>query len=196
MGRGRPREFDLEKALEAAMMLFWQHGYEGTSMAALTQTMGINVPSLYAAFGSKEALFRKAIARYIEKPASYLPSALLAPTAREVAERLLRGAIDMVMRRSHPSGCLLVHGALAVGPGAEWARKDLSRSRRRAELALRRRFAQAIAEGDLPARVDPSKLARFIISVIWGMSVQAAGGASRDHLKDVAEQAMRSWPTS
>jgi AcrR family transcriptional regulator len=196
MGRGRPREFDPEKALEAAMMLFWQHGYEGTSVAALTQAMGINGPSLYAAFGNKEELFRKVIARYIEKPASYLPAALLEPTARQVAEKLLQGAIDMVMRRGHPDGCLLVHGALVVGPGAEWARKDLSRSRRRAEDAIRCRFAQAMAEGDLPPTVDDGKLARFIISVIWGMSVQAAGGASRAHLKDVAEQAMRSWPTT
>lgn len=196
MGRGRPREFDPEKAVEAAMMLFWRQGYEGTSVTALTQAMGINVPSLYAAFGSKEELFRKVIARYIAKPASYLPTALLEPTAREAAEKLLHGAIDMVMHRGHPDGCLLVQGALAVGPSAEWARKDLSRSRRRAEDAIRRRFAQAIAEGDLPATVDPRNLARFIISVIWGMSVQAAGGASRAHLKNVAEQAMRSWPTS
>src|SRR5437763_11962127 len=97
MPRGRPREFDTEKALDAALLLFWRHGYEGTSLTALTGAMGINVPSLYAAFGNKEALFRKALDRYLRKPASYLPAALEEPTARRAAERLFHGAIEMVM---------------------------------------------------------------------------------------------------
>lgn len=196
MPRGRPREFDTEKALDTAMMLFWRRGYEGTSVTALTEAMGINVPSLYAAFGSKEELFRKVIARYIEKPASYLPTALKEPTARSAAEKLLNGAIDMVMKNGHPDGCLLVHGALAAGPSSEAARQDLNRYRAGAEAAIRRRFERAIAEGDLSAHVDPTKLARYIITVIWGMSVQAAGGATRAHLKDVADQAMQCWPKS
>src|SRR5215813_13222992 len=97
MPRGRPREFETEKALDAALLLFWRHGYEGTSLAALTEAMGINMPSLYGAFGNKEMIFLKALDRYIQKPASYLPKALNEPTARGVAERLFRGAIDMVM---------------------------------------------------------------------------------------------------
>src|SRR5439155_19000007 len=126
MPRGRPREFDAEKALDAALLLFWRHGYEGTSLAALTDCMGINMPSLYAAFGNKEKLFKKALDRYIQKPASYLPTALKEPTARRAAEKLLSGAIKMVMNPLHPDGCLLVQGALASGPAAESIRMELT----------------------------------------------------------------------
>jgi len=126
MPRGRPRTFDLDRALDAALLLFWRHGYEGTSLAALTKAMDINVPSLYAAFGNKESLFRKALDRYIQKPASYLRKALEQPTARRVAEKAFRGAIDMVMHPGHPNGCLLVHGALATNPEANSIRKELN----------------------------------------------------------------------
>src|SRR5215213_8653064 len=114
MKRGRPRQFDAERALDAALMLFWRHGYEGTSLAALTDAMGINVPSLYAAFGNKETLFRKALDRYVQRPASYLPNALKEPTARRVVDKLFAGAIGMAMNPRHPDGCLLVQGALAT----------------------------------------------------------------------------------
>lgn len=194
MARGRPRQFDPDKALDAALLLFWRNGYEGTSMSALTRAMGINTPSLYAAFGSKEGLFRKVLDRYIQRPASYLPKALEAPTAREAAERLFAGAINMVMHARHPDGCLLVQGALASGPEAAWARKELSKRRAGAEAAVRRRFERAVAERDLPKKTDAAKLAKFIVTVIWGMSVQAAGGATRDELQEVAQIAMRSWP--
>jgi len=194
MAKGRPREFDTEKALDAALLLFWRHGYEGTSLASLTDAMGINTPSLYAAFGNKEMLFRKALDRYLQKPASYLPNALKASTARGAAENLLNGAIDMVMHRGHPDGCLLVHGALAAGPTGEPIRKELSRRRAGAEALVRQRFERAIAAGDLPKSVDTANLARYIVTVIWGMSVQATGGATRDQLKELAEMAMRSWP--
>jgi len=194
MAKGRPREFDAEKALDAALLLFWRHGYEGTSLASLTEAMGINTPSLYAAFGNKEMLFRKALDRYLQKPASYLPNALKASTAHGAAENLLNGAIDMVMHRGHPDGCLLVHGALAAGPTGEPIRKELSRRRAGAEALVRQRFERAIAEGDLPKSVDAVKLARYVVTVIWGMSVQATGGATREQLKEVAEMAMRSWP--
>ena len=194
MPKRRPREFDTEKALDTALLLFWRHGYEGTSVADLTEAIGINVPSLYAAFGNKEELFRKVVARYVQKPASYLPTALKEPTARRAAEKLLNSAIDMVMHPGHPDGCLLVHGALVAGPSAESARKELSRCRAGAESAIRHRFERAILEGDLSKRVDPAKLARYIVTVIWGMSVQAAGGATRNQLKDVAELALQSWP--
>lgn len=193
MPKGRPREFDTEKALDIALLLFWRHGYEGTSLAALTEAMGINMPSLYAAFGNKEELFKKVLDRYIQKPASYLPKALNDPTARGAVEKLLQGAIDMVMDRNHPDGCMLVQGALASGPQAEPARKELNRRRAGAEAAVRRRLERALEEGDLPASADPVRLARYMITVIWGMSVQAAGGATRAQLKEVAEMALRSW---
>jgi AcrR family transcriptional regulator len=194
MPRGRPREFDTEKALDAALLLFWRHGYEGTSLSALTQAMGINVPSLYAAFGNKETLFRKALERYLQRPASYLPNALNEPTARLAAESLLKGAINMVMHPQHPDGCLLVHGALASGPDTEWVRQELRRHRAAAEAAVRERFKRAIKEGDLSRQTDPGRLASYLITVLWGLSVQAAGGYTRTQLKEVARMAMHAWP--
>jgi len=194
MPRGRPRQFDTQKALDAALLLFWRYGYEGTSLAALTKAIGINMPSLYAAFGNKEMLFRKALDRYLQKPASYLPKALQEPTARRAVEKLFRGAIDMVMHPRHPDGCLLVQGALAAGPAARAIRKELSLRRAAAEAAVRRRWERAIAEGDLPASVDAAQLARYVLTVLWGLSVQAAGGATRAQLKQVVELALRCWP--
>ena len=194
MGPGRPREFDTEKALDAALLLFWRHGYEGTSLAALTHAMKINVPSLYAAFGNKETLFRMALERYLQRPASYLPNALQEPTARGAAESLLNGAINMVMNPRHPDGCLLVQGALASGPDTEWVRKELSRHRAGAESAVMQRFRRAVKEGDLPANSDPGKLARYLTTIVWGLSVQAAGGYTRAQLKEVANLAIQAWP--
>src|SRR5262245_34971388 len=146
MPKGRPRQFDIHKALDAALLLFWRHGYEGTSLAALTDAMGINVPSLYAAFGNKETLFRKALDRYLQEPASYLPKALEARSARRAVEKLFRGAINMVMHPRHPDGCLLVQGALAAGPAAAAIRKELSLRRAAAESAVRSRLERAVAE--------------------------------------------------
>src|SRR3954466_14672758 len=111
MPRGRPRAFDVDEALDKALKVFWRKGYEGATLPDLTRAMGINRPSLYAAFGSKEALFRKVIDRYVEGPASYVRAALAEPTARAVAERLLAGTIDVVTDRHNPRGCLIVQGA-------------------------------------------------------------------------------------
>jgi AcrR family transcriptional regulator len=194
MPRGRPREFDIDRALDAALMVFWRHGYEGATLAALTDAMGINSPSLYATFGSKEKLFQKALERYLRGPASYLPEALKAPTARQAIEELFRGAIDMVMNPRHPDGCMLVQGALACGPMAEGIRNELNRGRAAAETAVRRRFERAIAERELTEAADPATLARFVVTLLWGLSVQAAGGATRAQLQEVADLAMHSWP--
>lgn len=195
MPKGRPRQFDVHKALDAALLLFWRHGYEGTSLSALTKAMRINVPSLYAAFGNKETLFKKALDRYLQGPASYLPKALEHPSARRAVEKLFQGAINMVMNPHHPDGCLLVQGALASGPSAASIRKELSLRRAAAETAVRHRFERALAEGDLPPRADAGKLARFILTVLWGLSVQAAGGANRAQLQNVAQLALHCcWP--
>ncbi len=193
MSKGRPRQFDADKALDAAMMLFWRYGYEGTSLAALTKAMGINVPSLYAAFGNKEALFKKVVERYVQNPASYFIKALQQP---KVGEALLNGAIEMVMNPRHPDGCMLVHGELAGGPAVRRMRTLLGLRRRAAEAALRRRLEFAAGEGDLPPGADPEVLARYLVTVIWGMSVQAAGGANRAELDQVAAMAMGVLPTS
>jgi AcrR family transcriptional regulator len=194
--KGRPREFDVDKALERALRVFWRKGYEGASLTDLTRAMGISRPSLYAAFASKEGLFRQALDRYAAGPACYVREALAEPTARSVAERLLDGTVALLGNRRNPRGCLMVQGALACGTAAESARGELVSRRRAHEAALRRRFERAQAEGDLPADSDPADLARYLLAVLWGMAVQAAGGAGPDELVRVRELALRAWPLS
>jgi AcrR family transcriptional regulator len=194
MPRGRPRAFDPDTTLDRALRVFWRKGYEGASLPDLTRAMGINRPSLYAAFGNKEALFRKALDRYVDGPAAYSREALDEPTARAVVERLLGGAVDLLTDPRHPPGCLMVQGALACGEGAEVIRRELALRRAAGEAALRQRFERAIADGDLPAGADAADLARYVATVIYGMAVQAAGGARREELRRVAETALRAWP--
>jgi AcrR family transcriptional regulator len=193
--RGRPREFDTEKALEAALELFWRQGYEGTSLAELTKAMGINGPSLYAAFGNKEELFHKALTRYAEKHCAYFRAALAQSTARQVAERLLTGAIKLVTRPRGPKGCLSVQGALASSDAAEPVRKAVRRFHATAEAAIRERFERAATERDVPRGVDPVSLARYLWAVHTGIAVQAAGGATAAQLGEIVEVVMRNWPT-
>jgi AcrR family transcriptional regulator len=192
--RGRPRTFDPDKALDCALKVFWKKGYEGASLPDLTKAMGINRPSLYAAFGNKESLFRKAVERYSQGPAGYAREALELPTARAVVERLLRGGTCSSTKRGSPRGCFMVQGALTCGDDAEPARKELASRRAAGEAALRRRLERAREEGDLPSDVDPSDLAKFVVTVMHGMAVQAAGGASRAELERVADTALRAWP--
>jgi AcrR family transcriptional regulator len=191
---GRPRSFDVEVALDRAVKVFWRKGYEGASLADLTKAMRINRPSLYAAFGNKEALFRKVVARYVEGPAAYVREALDEPTARAVAERLLSGAVDLLTDRKNPRGCLMVQGALACGNSAESVRRELVSRRLSGELAICRRFERALAEGDLPRHSSPADLACYVATIIRGMAVQAASGTSREYLRRVADLALRVWP--
>jgi AcrR family transcriptional regulator len=194
MPAGRPRGFNLEQALDRALEVFWRKGYEGATLPDLTRAMGINRPSLYAAFGNKEALFRKVVERYAGGPGAYVRKALDEPTARKVVEQLLRGAADSLTGPRQPRGCLLVQGALACGEDADPVRRELASGRAAGEAALRRRLERAKADRDLPGDSRPADLARFITTVIHGMSVQAAGGASRAELRRVAEMALRAWP--
>ncbi len=175
------------------MQVFWRQGYEGASLSDLTKAMGINRPSLYAAFGDKEALFRKALDRYDNGPAAYIRQALQEPTARAVAERLLLGAADLQTDPRHP-GCLMVQGALACGDAADPVRRELIARRKNGEAAIRRRLQRAKAEGDLPGDADPAGLALYIATIVRGMAVEAAGGATRRELRRVVQTAMRAWP--
>jgi len=191
---GRPRGFDPEKALEAALRVFWRKGYEGTALSDLTAAMGINRPSIYATFGNKEALFRKALDRYSERMTNYMGEALKEPTARAVAERLMVGTADLLSCPGNPKGCLIVQGALACGDEAQAIRKELIARRATGEEAVRERFARAAAEGDLPTGTDAADLARYVMAVMHGMAVQSAGGASRGELQGVIDLSMRAWP--
>jgi len=193
---GRPREFDTDAALEKAMRLFWAKGYEGTSVADLTETLGISKPSLYAAFGDKESLFRAALDRYAAGPACYVAAALGKPTAREVAEQILRGAADLQTSSRNPGGCLTVNGAIASGDEAEPVRQALNAHRTAGVALLRRRFEQAKAQHDLPKDSNPASLARFVAAVVYGMAVLASGGASRKELESVIRTAMIAWPAT
>jgi len=192
--RGRPRAFDADKALDCALEVFWKKGYEGASLPDLTKAMGINRPSLYAAFGNKESLFRKVVQRYVQGPGAHVAEAIREPTARAVAERLLHGTINLLTDPKHPRGCLIVQGALACGEAAESVQKELIALRAEGQTLIRKRFERAIAEGDLPKDADAADLARFLATIVHGMAVQSTSGANRSELRRVAETAMRAWP--
>jgi AcrR family transcriptional regulator len=190
---GRPRAFDIDRALDRALRVFWEKGYEGTSLSDLTKAIGINRPSLYAAFGNKETLFRKALDRY-EETVAFVLDAINEPTARRFAERLLHSAADMVTNPHNPPGCLTVRGALASGEEADPIRLELALRRSEGETLIRKRLDRAKREGDLPPRANPADLARYLATVYQGMSVQAAGGATCEQLRRVAKIALRAWP--
>ncbi len=187
---GRPREFDVETALRAALDLFWRQGFEGTSLTELTSAMGITRPSLYAAFGNKEALFHKALDHYELTHMRFAREALEARTAREVLERLLYGYADLQTGSEHPPGALETNGALVCGNAAEPIRDALIARRHEDEDLLRRRLERARNEGDLPRGMDPAALARFAMAIACGMSVKASSGADRRALYQVVETAL------
>ena len=192
--RGRPRAFDADVALERAMHVFWAKGYEGAALSDLTRAMRINRPSLYAAFGNKEQLFRKVLDRYANGPLAYFEKALAAAKARDVVEKILFGAANMASDPRFPAGCLLVQGALACGDSAGSVQKETAERRAASEVALLRRLQRAKWEGDLSPQVNPAELARYVMTVLQGMAVQGANGAKRDQLRQVARTALRAWP--
>lgn len=190
----RPREFCLDQALFKALNVFWRHGFEGASMSELTEAMGITRPSLYAAYGNKEELFRKALDLYEKTYMGFTHAAFQMPDARGVAETLLRGYAEAVTACGHPPGCLGTTSVLVCSEASEPIREELARRRTSLETTLRRRFEKAKATGEIPAGTHAGDLARFIMTTAQGMSIQAAGGASRQSLLRVAEMALRAWP--
>jgi AcrR family transcriptional regulator len=191
MGMGRPREFDAETALDQAMEVFWRHGYEGATIAQLTEAMGINPPSLYACFGNKEGLLKAALDRYTKLRGVWMDEVVAAPTAREVAERMLMGIADKQTDPANPPGCLLVQGGIACGTGSESVPFELAARRAQNEDQLRDRFVRAKAEGDLKPTSDPAALARYVSAVSVGMGVMASSGSDREALQQVASVAVQ-----
>ena len=191
---GRPKEFDPDVALGEALNVFWRLGFDGASLTDLTDAMGITRTSLYAAFGNKEELFRKALARYTETCLEFTERALREATARMVAERMLFGAADVQTGCGHPAGCFATNGALSCSENAEPVRRAVLAVRDTKLAALRARLARAVAEGDLPADADPDTLACFISATIHGMAVLAGTGATCKTLYAVASIALTAWP--
>ncbi|MHA6720458.1 TetR/AcrR family transcriptional regulator [Sphingomonas sp. RS6] len=192
--KGRPREFCVDQALTAALRVFWSKGYEGASLNDLTEAMGITRPSLYAAFGNKEALFRKALDLYEREKLDYMSKALEAPTARGVAERLLHGALEMQLSSCDPKGCMGVINSMACGAEAESIRAEVIARGAVAKKALVERFERARAEGDLPADSDPKAVTSYLLAILQGLAVQAGAGATCQDLQGLITVSLSMWP--
>jgi len=192
--RGRPPAFNHEEALEKAMQTFWMYGYEGTSMATLIEAMDMNKPSIYAAFGNKEALFNKALDKYATGPSAFVKEAMAEPTSYQVVKVFLSRAVELLTEHNNPRGCMIVQGALSCGPEAEMIQKKLISYRASIEENFKKRFELAKASGDLPQDTNTSVLAKYVATVHQGISVQASSGASKDELMGVVDMAMQSWP--
>lgn len=191
---GRPRTFDADNALDKAMKVFWEKGYEGSSLPELTEAMGMNRPSMYAVFGNKENLFRMALDRYAQTHDPLFHAALKEPSARAVVEHFLRGNADAQTETDNPHGCLVINGALACSDDALPIRDTLIERRAASEVLLRDRFERAKVDGDLPPDSCSSQMARYVMTISNGMAVQAAAGASRKQLQEVVDQVLRGWP--
>jgi len=191
----RRRGFDRDAALESALREFWQHGYEATSVATLTAAMGINPPSLYAAFGDKRGLFEEAVQRYQRTHGAFTARALAEePTGRAAVERVLREAADEYSRPGHPHGCMIISAAVNCESAevVEWLRGF----REATKAAIRQRIEGDVSAGLLPPGTDAEGLATFYAAIIQGMSTQARDGATREELLAVAEHAMAAWPAA
>jgi AcrR family transcriptional regulator len=192
MPRGRPREFDIDKAIAKAMDVFWSKGYENTTIPDLIEAIGINRPSLYAAFRSKEDLFRLSLDRYRRDPASYVNRALERSTAFEVMQALLYGVTDLVTDPKHPGGCLFVCGSHPLSHGNDGIHQELATRRIAGEKDIRKRFMKAAKDGYLPSGSDPRLIAKLAATLIWGISIQAANGTSRAELRRLAAMTLES----
>jgi AcrR family transcriptional regulator len=192
--RGRPRSFDRAHALRQAMEVFWRRGYEGASITDLTTAMGINSPSLYAAFGCKEALFREAVAYYNETEGVGAANALRdLPTAKEAIGGFLRQNVIAYTDADKPSGCMIVLTATTYTEQSQAVHAHLAEWRIATEHDFRERIERGIAEGDVPATADAATIAAFYSAVNQGMAIQARDGADRSKLSAVAESAISAW---
>ena len=190
--RGRPREFDVDIALAAALRVFWEKGYEGASLTDLTEAMGITRPSLYAAFGNKEALFKQALDLYGQEKLAYVRTALDAPTARGVAQRLLEGTIINIT--SDCPGCLGVMVSVKNNACSSPIQADIRGRAKASHDAMVTRMQQAIEDGDFTLPVSAEAMTNYLTAVLQGLAVQAGTGAEREHLQQVANATLAIWP--
>ena len=190
---GRPLGFDRDAALVQAMLLFWRHGYEATSVSDLTTAMGITPPSLYTAFGDKKQLFLEAVQRYLSGPVTSRSIIDEAKDGRDAAAELLRVAALGFTGRDTPAGCLLASSAISCSAAAGDVQKELATIRQHIEARLRRKIRQSIKGGLMAGDTDAGALAGHTMAVIQGMSTLARDGASREKLQAVAATAMRAF---
>ncbi|MGO7133559.1 TetR/AcrR family transcriptional regulator [Rhizobium leguminosarum] len=191
--RGRPRAFDRHAVLAIAMRLFWERGYEATSLADLTVAMGISTSSLAAAFGSKERLFREAVDLYVAREAIGNHEVLAAKTAKDAVEGLLRRAVTRMVRKDEPTGCFVMLGAINTSPENRAIVDYLVTQRRAAAEAIGNRVASGITEGDVAEGTDAKVLASFYAAVLKGMALSSRDGASLKELNRIVDCAIAAW---
>lgn len=190
---GPPKAFDTNAALNAAMVVFWEKGFEGTSLTDLTQAMGINRPSLYATFGDKHSLFRQALDRFGELGQTMFAQCAGEVTARRFVERLLRGTADLYTDPKLPPGCFLIQSAMSTSTLSLPARREAAERRRINELTVRKRLERA-GKGELPSNMTPGQLAAYIASVGNGLAIRSSDGAKREDLYRIINLALAFWP--
>jgi AcrR family transcriptional regulator len=188
---GRPISFDKDAALEAAMLLFWERGFEGTSMADLTQAMGLNPSSIYAAFGDKHALFSLAAKRYMELRAQYAVKALEEPTLKKFVRALFGNTVAFLTTPGHPPTCMTLMGATGCSVDAAPARDLMAEIRKQNQAALRERLLKARKSGELPKSINLDDYTRYLSTILAGLSIQAANGSTKAELKRTAQMALQ-----
>lgn len=194
--RGRPREFCVDHALAQALRVFWTKGYEGASLTDLTEAMGITRPSLYAAFGNKESLFRKALDLYEREKMAYIGQGLAESTARKVAETMLHGALENVAGDGEPHGCMRVIASVACGPAAQSLHDEIVQRTEVFKQMIVDRFDRAKSEGDLPAEIDTTGLTGVLVGWLQGISIQSNQGIKRKDLEKLVDTALSLWPSA
>jgi AcrR family transcriptional regulator len=188
---GRPISFDKDAALEAAMLLFWERGFEGTSMADLTQAMGLSPSSIYAAFGDKHALFSLAVKRYMEIRARYATKALEEPSLEGVIRALFDNTVAFLTTPGHPPTCMTLAGAIGCSTDAAPARDLMTEIRKQNEVAIRERLLKARKSGELRGDINVDDYTRYLSSILAGLSIQAANGSTKAELRRTARMALR-----
>jgi AcrR family transcriptional regulator len=195
-GRGRPKTFDRTVALDQAMKLFWERGYEGTSFDELIAAMGISPSSFYNTFVSKERLYQEATESYVKRSGDWFVGELDAATdTKTVFHHLLNAAASALTQAGLPTGCMVSLACTHVPPALSALRDMMAGYRQAGQAAMADRIRRGIAEGDVPADTDADALAAFYSAVSRGMVVLARDGASRENLLDIVEIAMRAWPS-
>ena len=188
---GRPINFDKDAALNAAMLLFWERGFEGASMADLTQAMGLSPSSIYAAFGDKQALFALAAKRYLENPAQYAAKALAEPTLKGVIRALFENTVEFLTAPGHPPTCMSLGGAMGCSVNGALAKQLMTSIRKQNEAAIKSRLVKARKNGELPKEINVDDYTRYLSTILAGLSIQAANGSTKAELKRTAEMALR-----